>query len=111
MNIAAASASPAAVGASPTTWSGGSPAWGGPGSRGRMDAAVSATAQLVGLSLDAMKASLGDGRSLLDVASSRGVSAATVTSTIARAIAPAMGSGQGGLTAQVASRIASHHRA
>ena len=68
-------------------------------------------AQLVGLSLDAMKASLGDGRSLLDVASSRGVSAATVTSTIARAIAPAMGSGQGGLTAQVASRIASHHRA
>ena len=100
----------------PVSWSGGSPPWGGGGiggARQRMGGAIDASAQLFGMSSDELTKTLSGGKSLLDVASSKGVGQSTLLSTIQQAITSTVPSGAqvpGDAAAKIAQRIASHHR-
>jgi hypothetical protein len=78
-----------------------------------MDAAVTASAQLFGMSTSDLQSALSGGQSLSDIASSKGVSNDTLVSTIHKAIsqvAPAGGRPPSGdMAARIAGRIAGHH--
>jgi hypothetical protein len=97
----------------PVSWSGGSRPWGGAGAQQRMDAAVTASAQLLGMSKSDLQSSLSGGQSLSDIASAKGVSNATLVSTIQKAISQVAPSGgtppSGDMATRIAGRIAGHH--
>jgi hypothetical protein len=72
---------------------------------------VDDVAKMVGMTSDDLRSALDSGRSLLDVASSRGASTSTLLSTIQQSIASSMPPPvDNATTARLALRIADHHR-
>ncbi len=94
----------------PATWSGASRRLGGSGAVGRMQASIGAASQLLGMQPQDLIRQLGGGQSLSAVAASKGVSGASLMSTLTRAVASAAPQGSqplgGDLLQTVAARIA-----
>jgi hypothetical protein len=95
----------------PMTMSGASRV-GGPGSADRMQGALSATANLFGMSTDQLVSAVQGGRSLSSLAASKGVSQSDLLNAIKQGIQNATPQGASGPSASqldtIASRIANH---
>ena len=76
----------------------------------RMGAAVDAAAKLFGMSTSDLQAQLKGGKSLLDIAQSKGVSSATLVGTIQQSLTQGANAPTADVAAAMAQRMAGHHR-
>ena len=92
------------------TWSGASRRAGGPGGVARMQAAVTAVAQLLRTTPSQLVQQLGAGQSMTSLAAARGVSQSTLLATVGRAVSSTVPQGaqplSGSLLDTVSARIA-----
>ena len=108
--VPATTATAATSGTGAATWSGASRRAGGAGGVGRIQASVTAVAQLLKTTPAELVQQLGTGQSMSSLAAAKGVSPSRLLATVSRAVAATVPQGaqplSGSLLDQVSSRIA-----